>query len=909
MTLHPGEPPWPAIGEPGTDRLILRDGSVAAVRPTTASDCTSLRRFFDKMSPESRRQRFLGVGFPSDALIARFADSSHPAEQLTLVAVREIAGVLRPIAVASYVAINRVSAEAAFAVADGWHGKGLGTALLERLAVAATGQGFQSLDASTLPDNHAMLEVFRDSGFALRSRSDQGVVDVRLDLVPSATNVAAIDRRNKLATVASLRPLLTPASVAVVGASRTPSNLGRRILEALLRADFRGPVYPVNSHAESIGTIPCYPSLTAIPGGVDLAVVVVPSEAVLGVVDECATAGVRSLVVISAGFAETGEKGRARQQRLIEKVRGLGVRMVGPNCMGILNADPTVRLNASIADRLPPSGRIAVATQSGGLGLALLELAASRQIGLSTFVSLGNKADVSGNDLLQYGEADPNTAVILLYLESLGNPRRFAQLARRVGAAKPVVVVKAGRTPAGSRAAGSHTAGLASNEAAVAALMRQCGVIRVDTIDEMFDVAACLDLQPLPAGRRVAIVTNAGGPGILAADACEGAGLEVAELSDVTRARLGTRLPAHASLRNPVDLVASAGPDAFRDAVEGVLSAPEVDALIVIQTPVDRSRTHDIWSAVGQGIMAVRQMNAAEKPVLACTMSAAAEPLLVGTETIPSFSFPENAVRALGRSAGYAAWRRQPPALFWTFDDVRVDAARGLCRSVLDSRGDAWLTAEELDRLLAAFALPVVAGTVARSEEEAASVAAIVGYPVALKLSSPDVLHKTEAGGVRLNLDGPREVQAAFGDIARRYPAVREPGSTSTVVVQPMISGVELLVGLADDPMFGPLVGFGLGGIDTEVLRDVAFRIAPLTDRDADDLLHAIRSFPLLQGHRGRPPADVNALREVLLKVSLIGQHIPEIKELDLNPVMALPAGQGCRIVDARARVGRDQPV
>jgi acetyl coenzyme A synthetase (ADP forming)-like protein len=907
MTLHPAEPPWPALGEPGFDRLILRDGSVAAVRPATTVDREALRRFFDDLSPESRRQRFLGVGSPSDELITRFADSSRPNEQLTLVAWREIEGALRPIAVASYVAIDAAVAEAAFAVADRWQGKGLATALLERLAVAATSQGFRSLEASTLPGNHAMLEVFRDSGFTLRSKSEQGVVEVRLDLVPSATNVAAIDRRNKLATVTSLRPLLTPASVAVVGASRSPGQLGRRILDALIEGDFRGPVYPVNPHADSIGTVPCYPSLTAIPGSVDLAVIVVPSRSVIEAVDDCAAAGVRSLVVISAGFAETGPEGRLLQRRLLEKVRGLGVRMVGPNCMGILNADPAVRLNASIASRLSPSGRIAVATQSGGLGLALLELATARRIGLSTFVSLGNKADVSGNDLLQYGEADPRTSVILLYLESLGNPRRFAQLARRVGATKPVVVVKAGRTAAGSRAAGSHTAGLASNEAAVTALMRQCGVIRVDTIDEMFDVAACLDLQPLPAGSRTAILTNAGGPGILAADACETAGLEVAELSEETRARLAARLPAHASLRNPVDLIASAGPDLFRHAVETVLAAPEVQALVVIQTPVDRSRTGAIWSAVGEGIAAARQ-TAAGKPVLACTMTAAAEPLVVGTETIPAYSFPENAIRALGRSAAYAAWRRQPPALFWTFDDVHVETARSLCRSVLQSRGDSWLTPEELDRLLAAFAIPVVSGTVARSEEEAIAVAGIAGYPVALKLSAPDVLHKTEAGGVRLNLDGPGDVEAAFADIARRFPSVRQPGSASAVLVQPMVTGTELLVGLTDDPTFGPLVAFGLGGIDTEVLRDVAFRVAPLTDRDADDLLHGIRSLPLLQGHRGRPPADVDALRHLLLRVSLIGQHVPEIRELDLNPVIALPAGQGCRVVDARARVAPDQP-
>jgi acyl-CoA synthetase (NDP forming) len=437
--------------------------------------------------------------------------------------------------------------------------------------------------------------------------------------------------------------------------------------------------------------------------------------------------------------------------------------------------------------------------------------------------------------------------------------------------------------------------------------MRQCGVIRVDTIDEMFDVAACLDLQPLPPGRRVAIVTNAGGPGILAADACAPAGLEVAEFSETTRGRLRERLPSHASVGNPVDLVASAGPVAFSHAVEVVLTAPEVDALLVIETPVDRSMMREIRSAVAEGVAAARQAGEGGKPVVTCTMSTSAEPLAAGTDRVPSYSFPENAIRALGRAATYAEWRRRPPALLWTFDDVHVEAARALCRQVVEARGDTWLTTEELYRLLAAFALPVVPGAVARSEEEADAVAALVGYPVALKLSSPDVLHKTEAGAVRLNLGSTHDLQDAFGDIARRFPAVREPASPSALVVQPMIAGLELLVGLADDPVFGPTVAFGLGGVDTEVLRDVTFGIAPLTDRDVDDLIHGIRSFPLLMGHRGRPPADLGALRELLLKVSLIGQYVPEVKELDLNPVMARPEGQGCRIVDARARVGRAQ--
>jgi acyl-CoA synthetase (NDP forming) len=425
-----------------------------------------------------------------------------------------------------------------------------------------------------LADNHAVLEVFRDSGFEIRSKSSAGCVDVQLSLAPSDESATAAERRDHQATVASLRPILAPRSVAIIGASRTPTHLSRRILDAIVSGGFGGPIYPINPFATEIGRLRCYRSVRDAPSGVDLAIIAVPADRGLAVVEECGAAGVKAVVVITAGFAELGPPGRTLQDHLVEKVRAFGMRLVGPNCMGVLNTDPGVRLNASFAQRLPPAGRVALASQSGGLGLAILALAAEREIGLSTFVSLGNKADVSGNDLLQYGEEDPKTSVILLYLESFGNPRRFARLARRIGRTKPIVVVKAGRTTAGTRAAGSrHTAGLAASEAAVQALFRQSGVIRADTIDEMFDIAACLDTQPLPRGSRVAIITNAGGPGILAVDACEAAHLVASDFSEATRARLADCLPPAASLGNPIDMVASAGATEYRRAIEVALTA------------------------------------------------------------------------------------------------------------------------------------------------------------------------------------------------------------------------------------------------------------------------------------------------------------------------------------------------
>jgi acyl-CoA synthetase (NDP forming) len=584
------------------------------------------------------------------------------------------------------------------------------------------------------------------------------------------------------------------------------------------------------------------------------------------------------------------------------------MRMVGPNCMGLLNAGASVQLNASFSPIFPAAGHIGLSSQSGALGLAILALATNRGVGLSTFVSVGNKADVSSNDLLEYWEEDAATRVILLYLESFGNPRRFARLARRIARTKPIVAVKAGRTRGGSRAAGSHTAALAANDVAVDALFHQSGVIRADTIDEMFDIAACLDAQPLPTGRRVAIVTNAGGPGILAVDACESAGLIVTPFSDETRTRLAAFLPAAASTGNPVDMVASAGPAEFRQAIEVVLSDTASDALIVIFAPVDLKQSGATVDAIREGIVNARRAGATEKPILACVMAdpGRPQPLDAGSERIPAYAFPENAARALAKIAAYAEWRAQPPGLLWGFEDVHAEDARDICRGAVAARGETWLTDEEMRRVLNTFGLPMSASAVAHTADDAAALGAVLGFPVVAKVLSSKVQHKTEIGGVRLNLQNEAAVRRAFNDILARARQAGVLDAVDGVLIQPMLTaGVETMIGVAADRLFGPLIGFGLGGIHVELVGDVRFRIAPLTDRDADELMHEIRGFRLLEGYRGQPAADIGALRDVLLRVSRLADEVPEIVELDLNPVIALPDGHGCRIVDARIKVGR----
>jgi acetate---CoA ligase (ADP-forming) len=880
-------------------RLILRDGSTATVRVATLQDALTLADFFHRLSPESRQHRFFSMAEPSSEFVKSLSDSSDPKSQLTLVVTRIADGHEIIVAAGSYLARDENSAEVAIAVEDALQRKGIGSHLLERLALLAARAGFTRFWAITQLENRGMIDVFRHSGFPLREKLESGYLELDFSVVPTQSSVELSEMRDRVFTAASLRWFFKPASVAVVGASRNSSNIGHRILDALVMNRFQGPVYPINPKAKVIGSMPAYASLSKLPEPVDLAIIAVPPDAVLATIDECAQCGVKVLIVITAGFAEAGPAGKSLQKQLVEKVRGNGMRMVGPNCMGLLNTEPDVSLNASFSPVFPPPGRIAMSSQSGALGLAILALAAQRQLGISSFVSVGNKADVSGNDLLQYWEVDDDTHVILLYLESFGNPRRFARIARRVSRTKPIIAVKAGRTLAGRRAAGSHTAALAANDVAVDALFRQTGVIRAETLDEMFDIAATLENQPLPQGRRIAIVTNAGGPAILCTDACEAGGLTVPELTEQTQARLRAFLPATASVSNPVDMIASAGADCYGKAIETLLPADDVDALVVIYIPVDRSGSEAFIQAIKDGVAAARAAGATAKPVIACLMSGdGARVVHAEHETIPSYLFPESAAKVLAKAASYAEWRTKPLAVVPGFSDLKTDDARNIVARALESRGEGWLSATEIHGVLSAFGIRQAAGGLARTSDEAVEIATRVGFPVALKLASPRVLHKSDIGAVRLNVENEAAVRKAFDEIKQE--------GMEGIVVQSMIrSGVELMIGVTDDPLFGPLIAFGLGGVHVEILADVCFRVTPLTDDDAHEMIRGIRGYRLLEGYRGHAPADIDAIAQVLLRISRMVEEIPEIKELDLNPIFALPPGQGCAVVDARLRVNK----
>ena len=885
-TVRPGEAAAAYPSEEERD-VVLRSGSTLRLRPIRTEDAGALLAFYRRLSPDSLYFRFFALPNVDALKAAGFCRVDYD-NQFALVG--ETAG--RIVAVAHYFRLphHPDRAEVAFTVEDALQGQGLGTRLLDRLAEIARLHGISTFEAEVLGHNRRMIDVFRNCGFETTgSRIESGVQRIALAIAPTPAYEEHIADRSTQAASASMRHLFEPTAVAVVGASRERGKIGAEIFHNL-NGVFRGQVIPVNPRAEEIAGIRCYPRITDVPGPVDLAVIAIPAERFEAAIDDCVAKGVAGIVVITAGFSETGDEGRRREAALVEKVRAAGIRMVGPNCMGLVNTDPRFRLNATFGPVFPPEGRVALSSQSGALGLALLDYASKLNLGISTFISVGNKADVSGNDLIQYWAEDPRTDVILLYLESFGNPARFSQIARRVARRKPIVAVKSGRSGAGSRAASSHTGALAESDRVVDVLLRQAGVIRTGTLEELFDVAMLLANQPVPRGRRVAILTNAGGPGILAADACEAQGLELPALSPTTAAALRAFLPAAASVGNPVDMLASASPEHYRQAERILLADDGIDSLLVIFIPPIASNADAVAAAIVEGAAGAR------KPVLATFMSARGAPPVLAP--IPSYPFPESAVVALARAAAYGDWKHRPvgavPAL------TGIDAARA--RDVVDrslQQGGGWLGPAEAEELLAAFAIPLAPMRVARTETSAAAAARSLGFPVVLKAVGPTILHKTEIGGVRLDLADEAAVRAACRDLKKRVGA-----ALTDFLVQTMVpGGVEVIAGVTHDPTFGPLVLYGSGGTLVELMGDVAFRLQPLTDIDVDAMLGEVRGTALLRGYRGAPAMDEAALKDLLLRLSGLVDACPEVRELDLNPVKVLP--RGLRVVDARVRIAR----
>jgi len=887
---------------------ILTDGSSILIRAIRADDRAGLLDHFHRLSEQSAYFRFFGPKRSlSEAELDRFTRLDYVRNFGLVAMLRDSSGVERIIGVARYMAQGEergvpASAEVAFAVDDRYQGRGIGTLLLEHLVRIARANGIEHLSASVMVANRAMLEVFARSGFALTQRSDSGIARVSLSTAETERGLTASLYRERLAAAQSMARLLKPRSVAIVGALRDASKVGGAILANMLQAGFAGAIYPVNPKAAEVQGRAAYASVSAIGAPVDVAIICLPAAQVETAMRECAAAGVHAVVVISSGFSEVAGAGRESQQRLVQLARTSGMRLVGPNCMGIINTDPAVRLNATFTPIAPAAGNIGMLSQSGALGIALLDQARKRGFGLSSFVSMGNAGDVSSTDLLAYWSDDPRTAVILLYLESFGSPHKFARLAAATAARKPIVAVKAGRSHAGRQAALSHSASLASLDVAIDALFQQCGVVRCDTLEQFCDVAALLSTQPLPAGARVGVVTNAGGPAILLADACEANGLSLPELAPPTIAKLKARLPAAAAFGNPVDMTAAATPEDYQQTIAAVAADPAVDSVVTIYIPPLISDP----AGIARGIAAGGTTVPAAKPVLAVFLSSAPVPPEIhqgGRGKLPCYGFPENAALALAAAHRYARWRARPSGrTLVAFDDPTKRALREAMEAMVGaSQEPRWLRPEEAQSLLRTAGV-TLAPWRRTSVENAPADAAELGFPLVAKIISPDVLHKSDVGGVVMGLESVGAVATAVAQMQGRMQQLGK--RLEGILLQREIpEGIEALVGATDDPTFGKVLVCGLGGVAVEIIRDVAFRVLPITDIDADEMLATLRSRRLLDGFRGAPAGDREALKILLGRIAALVEELPEVVELDLNPVKVLPPGRGVVAIDVRIRV------
>jgi acetate---CoA ligase (ADP-forming) len=817
--------PYPSEREA---HIVLRDGSTLHVRPVRADDREAISTFLDGLSPESMVFRFFGV--PNLSWVVNWSVDVDYADRFALVA--ETGTPPKIVAHAAYIRCSEDMAEIAFLVADAFQGHGISTTLLAHLAEVAELNGISTFTAEVMPSNHRMIEMFRESGFPVDVRSSADSIELELPTSVTPAALARFDERERMAAVAAVKSFLEPRSVAVVGAGRHRGTISGELLHNVLSSGFNGAVYAVNPATDTVQNLPAYATVSEIPGEVDLAVLVVPAEQVVAVARDCARAGVHALLVITSGFAEAGEQGARRQQELLDVCRTAGIRIVGPNCLGVINTAPAISLNATFATRPALPGSVGFMSQSGGLGLAIIEAASRLGLGLSSFVAVGNKADLSGNDMLSYWEQDESTSVALLYLESFGNPRKFARLAPRFARRKPLLAVKSGRSAAGARATESHTGVLlAESDVTVDALFEQAGVIRADTLHELFAVAQLLTTQPVPRGTRVAIVTNAGGPGAMCADACHADGVEVPALPPEVQRRLSAFLPSGSSVSNPIDMLSLSSADDYGHAVQTLIESDVCDAILTIFVP-------SLSTSAAQVAEVIHKLAQAGPPVAIAAVFMTEEPppreLRAPDVHVPGYGFPEDAARAVALAAKHGRWRARPQFARAPLSGLQPERAAALISEQLADRS-AWMQADRVAELLACYGLPQVTADT-----------------------------------------------SAPGD-------------------------VEMIVGVATDSNFGPVVACGAGGPTGELVHDVAVRLTPLSDLDAHEMVRSLKTFPLLDGYRGREPCDVVSLEDVLVRISAIVEAHREIAELDCNPLFV--SSSGVVIAGARVRVAVAPPL
>jgi acyl-CoA synthetase (NDP forming)/GNAT superfamily N-acetyltransferase len=863
MEDEPLPPGYPAEWEAD---VVLRDGTVAHVRPICPSDGDGIRRFHAAQSDESIYLRFFApLRQLSDADVFRFTHVDY-ADRVALVATmrEEIIGIGR------YDRIDARSAEVAFNISDHFQGKGIGSVLLEHLAAIAQEFGIARFTAEVLPQNRKMLSVFSDAGYDVKRHIEDGVVEVGFDIEPTDSSKAVAMSREHRAEALSVRSILHPSTIAVIGASRRRNSIGSQLLDRLVEAGFTGSIHPVNPNVRTLRRRTAYPSVASVPGQVDLAIIAVPAHAVLEVVDECAEAGVKALLVVSSGFAEEGRDGERLQAELLRRARNAGMRVVGPNSFGLINNDPAVRLNASLAPTLPPHGQLGLFAQSGALGIAVLASAARRNLGISTFGSAGNRVDVSGNDFMQYWIDDDTTSAVGLYLESMGNPRKFSRIARNLALIKPVIVVKSGVSAFGVPP-GHRVRRTKARPEVFEAMLKQAGVMRVENVHQLFDIAQLVATQPLPVGDRVAVVGNSTALGTLTADACTSWGLTVSH--------------------GPVALPTEATAAQFRTALAAAFADPRVDSVLTCFIPPLVTNDEDVAAAVRDAA------TGSEKPCAATFLGmrgvddghASVTGTGGSTRAIPVYAMPEDAVRALAAATRYGQWRAKDHGTPVAPAGINRRIAEDVVHTVLsvDPKGRR-LTHDEAAALLQAYGIDVWGKEEARSADEAVAAAQRVGYPVVLKSTAPMLRHQGGVGSVRVDLRTEASLRSAWESLTERLA----PLDADRLVVQKMATpGVPCVITSDEDPLFGPVIGFSVAGMPTELLDDIAYRIPPLTDVTVSELISSVKAAPVLHGHRGATPVHRAALADLIARVSVLADDLPEVASLVLNPVNAHPGG------------------
>jgi acyl-CoA synthetase (NDP forming)/RimJ/RimL family protein N-acetyltransferase len=872
---------------------VLRDGGSIHIRAVRPDDRERLREHFHGLSEKSIYFRFFGLKRSlNDAELTRLTNLDF-IDHVALAATLRDDRCERFIGVARYIRCpDRTRAEVAFAVLDEHQGRGIGTLLLEHLSRIARAAGIVELQADVLGDNNRMLGVFAKSGYKVTRSAEAGVIHVAFPTTETEQSVAAAASRERVALAHSVEWILKPRSVAVIGASRNSGKLGGAILANLLQSGYKGEIFPVNRAAEQVSGLRCYPSVAAIGKQFDLAIVVVPADAVETELAACAKAGARAAIVVTAGFGESGPEGAARERRIFQLARRSGMRLLGPNCLGVINTNAGVRLNATFAPVAPPPGSVGMFSQSGALGVAILDHARKRRLGLSTFISAGNRADVSNNDLMAYWADDPDTSVVALYLETVGNPRTFSRLAREVARRKPIVAVKSGRHGAAVRAVAGQSSSFATVDLAVDALFEQAGVIRTETLEQLFDVASLLAAQPLPGGPRVGVVTNAHGSSVLLADACESHGLELASRGTSADGR---------QLNNPIDLGVNAGGANFAAAISELGGDSAVDAVVAIYVPPIASFAREVAAGIARGA----SDTPAHKPVLSVFVSTAGRPLELDDGSrgvIPCYDFPENAAAALAAAFRYGRWRARAPGEIHRLSDFARDATRAIIERLMrESSAGAWLKPDDAAALLRTVGIEVALAE--QADVATARLAADrVGYPLVAKAIAPGLIHKSDVGGVIMNVRSSDEADYAARRLAERMESIG--ARLDGVLLQRQIDGGhEMMAGVASDAAFGPLLFAGLGGISAEILKDVSFRLHPVTDSDAREMVGELRSSRMLDGYRGGPHGDREAFAALIAKLSALVEHAPEIGEILLNPIKVLEPGRGAVVVDARIRL------